>query len=140
MEWREMGGGYCVRVLRDEELIEQLTAFAAERGIKAGSISGIGAVKDVELGFYELETKTYHRKVFAEDHELVSLVGNVSLVDGQPFIHAHVTIGAPDYTIYGGHLFKANIAVTGEFIVRPLEGEVHRALDEGCGLNLWSLG
>lgn len=139
MEWREMGDGYCVRLGRDEEVIEQLTAFAAERGISAGSILGIGAVKDVELGYYELETHTYHRKQFPADHELVNLTGNVSLVEGKPFIHAHVTIGDADYTARCGHLFRALIAVTGEFVVRPLPGTVERAFDDACGLNLWSM-
>ena len=139
MEWRAMGDGFCVRVIKDEEVIETLTAFMAEHGIGAGSILGIGAVKDVQLGYYELETKTYHRQDFEGDYELVNLSGNVSRVDGKPFVHAHITMGARDFSCYSGHLFRAVIAVTGEFIIRPMQGAIDRAFDEACGLNLWSL-
>lgn len=140
MEWRSMGeDAYCVRIERGEEVIEQLTAFATERGISAGSVSGIGAVMDSELGYYELETKIYHRRPFPEDHELLSLIGNFSRVEGKPYVHAHVTLGGADFKVVGGHLFKAVVAVTVELIVRPLAGEVDRRLDETCGLNLWNL-
>jgi predicted DNA-binding protein with PD1-like motif len=139
MEWREMGDAYCVRLLRDEEVLEQLTDFVTEREITAASILGIGAVKDIELGFYELETRTYHRKELAGDHELVNLTGNLSFVDGKPFVHAHVTVGGPDFRASCGHLFRAVIAVTGEFVVRPMPGQIDRAFDDACGLNLWSM-
>lgn len=140
METRSMGeGAFCVRLERGDEVIASLTAFATEHGIHAGSMSGIGAVMDTELGFYELETQTYHRKTFAEDHELLSLIGNFSRVDGAPFVHAHVTLGGSDFRVVGGHLFKAVVAVTVELVVRPLEGAVDRSLDEACGLKLWSL-
>lgn len=140
MEWRSMGEGtYCVRLEVGDEVIGSLTAFAKERGIYAGGINGIGAVKDTELGYYELETKTYHRREFAPDHELLSLIGNFSRVEGAPFVHAHVTLGGADFKVVGGHLFRAVVAVTVELVVRALPGEIDRHLDEACGLKLWGL-
>lgn len=139
MEVKEMGDSFYVRLLRGEEVLENLTAFVAEREIGAASILGIGAVEDVQLGYYELKTHTYHRKDLEGDYELVNLTGNVSYVEGKPFVHAHVTLGGPDFRALCGHLFRAVVAVTGEFVVRPLPGKVDRAFDEACGLNLWSL-
>ena len=133
-----MGPAYAVRLERGEQLVESLTGFLDERGIGAGSLVGIGALKDVELGYYELERQTYHRKTFREDHELVNLTGNVSVKDGKPFLHAHVTISGPDFQAHAGHLFRAVVAVTVELVVTPLEGRIGREVDKGVGLALWS--
>jgi hypothetical protein len=140
MKCKEMGDSFYVCLSRGEEVLETLTAFFAERDIEAASILGIGAVEDVQLGYYELKTHTYHRKDLEGDYELVNLTGNLSFVEGKRFVHAHVTLGGPDFMALAGHLFRAVIAVTGEFVIRPMEGKVDRAFDEACGLNLWNLG
>ena len=140
MEWHPMGERYTLRLERGEEVIGALTEWVKERGITAASMVGIGALEQVELGYYELPTKTYHRHTFPEDYELLNLTGNVSLLeDGETFVHAHVTIGGRDYSTKGGHLFSARVAVTVELVLTPLPGQIRRAFDEACGLKLWRL-
>jgi predicted DNA-binding protein with PD1-like motif len=139
MKTNKQGSAYYVQVQRGEQVIASLTAFAKEHGLGAGSVVGIGAVTKVELGYYELPTRTYHRKTFSEEYELVNLTGNFSLVDGEPFVHAHVTIGDAEYRAHCGHLFEAEVAVTGEFVVTPLEGAVNREQDDSVGLKLWCM-
>jgi predicted DNA-binding protein with PD1-like motif len=68
--------------------------------------------------------------------ELVSLTGNVTWVDDAPLIHAHAVLAGPDYVAYGGHLFSAEIAVTGEVSIAPFTTRVCRKPDERTGLNL----
>lgn len=139
MNVSQHGNSYYVQVTKGERVIASLTAFAKEHGLGAGTISGIGALTDVELGFYELGTKTYHRETFSDAFELLNLTGNISVVDGEPFVHAHVTLGDAEYRARGGHLFEAEVEVTGEFVVTPLEGTVQRDMDEQIGLKLWCL-
>jgi predicted DNA-binding protein with PD1-like motif len=53
--------------------------------------------------------------------------------DGEPFCHAHVTISGLDFISHSGHLFQADIAVTGEFFLQPLP-RIERVFDEQTGL------
>ncbi len=131
--------GYLLRLERDEEVTESLTRLQEEKEIRAGIISGLGGVADAELGFYDLPAKTYLRRVIPGNLELVHYLGNVTLVDGKPFIHAHAVVSGRDYQAYSGHFFKARVAVTGEFVVRPADWRVSRVLDDFTGLKLMDL-
>ncbi len=123
-------------VAKDEALVASITRFAKELNLKGGMISGIGAVKDVELGYYELEKKEYIRKTFSgEDYELISLSGNISLRDGETYVHVHTTIGDSHFQVFGGHLFEAVVAVTAEIFITPLGQMPVRVLDSCLGLS-----
>jgi predicted DNA-binding protein with PD1-like motif len=89
----------------------------------------------VELGYYHLEEKDYHRKTFSEmDYELISLTGNLSLKEGKPYIHVHAALGDNQFRVFGGHLFEANVAVTAEVSIIPLGKMPVRELDPRLGL------
>ena len=62
---------YLIRLYKDEDLFSALEEFAVAEELSAGMLKGIGALKEVELGFYHLETKTYDRKEFNGDFELL---------------------------------------------------------------------
>jgi hypothetical protein len=130
---------FFVYLERDEPVLATLTDVCRRHQIQAGWVTGIGAVKAVELGVYDLKTRTYTRRMFPETHELVSFQGNIALKDGEPFIHAHITIGNHDFELVGGHLFEMQVAVVGEFIIRKREVTVRRELDPEIGLATWCL-
>jgi predicted DNA-binding protein with PD1-like motif len=71
--------------------------------------------------------------------EVVSLVGNVSIKDGQPFTHIHVTLGKRDLSIVGGHFNDAVVHPNLEVWLRAESETVERTLDESCGLYLMDL-
>ena len=131
---------YLVRLDRGEEIIESLASFARKKELGSGWISGIGAVHSTELGYFELETRTYHRRKVDQELELTNLTGNITWSEGAPVIHAHATLSGPDYTALGGHLFAATIAVTGEFQIIAMPSEVQRSVDDVSGLKLISGG
>jgi predicted DNA-binding protein with PD1-like motif len=139
MDYKESKGSYFIRLYKDENVFSTLEAFAKERSFSCGTLNGIGALKNCELGFYHLDTKTYDRKLFPEEAELLSLAGNLSLLEGKPFFHIHTVLGASDFSTYGGHLFNADVAVTAEIIFRPLDLEIERTKDEEIGLNLLNM-
>ncbi|MEH0862160.1 PPC domain-containing DNA-binding protein [Halobacteriovorax sp. DPLXC-1] len=130
---------YLIRLYKDEDLFSALEEFAVAEELSAGMLKGIGALKEVELGFYHLETKTYDRKEFNGDFELLSLDGNLSYLDGRPFFHIHTVLGDEDFSCKGGHLFRAKVAVTTEIYFFPITQRIERKMDEEIGLNLLSL-
>ena len=46
-----------------------------------------------------LEKKVYVKQEFGSDYELLSLIGNVSLVDNKPFIHTHISFSDTNSSI-----------------------------------------
>ena len=130
-------GKVLIIVPKGEKLVATLTRELTELKIKGGLISGLGALKDVELGYYHLEEKSYLRKTFSEmDYELISLTGNLALKDGSPFIHVHAALGDDKFQVFGGHLFEAVVAVTVEVTVVPLGIFPVREMNAAIGLGL----
>lgn len=122
---------------KDEPVIKSLTEIITNSNIKGGSITGIGAIKNVEIGYYELEDQNYIRRTFDHgDYELISFIGNISLKNNLPFVHAHISMGAKDFNVLGGHLFEAITAVTAEFYITPFDQMPQRELDKSIGLDL----
>lgn len=139
MEVRQSGENYLVYIKKDESVMASLTEVCSTNEIKNGQVSGIGAVKDIEIGAYDLKTKSYIKKQFLDIYELISFQGNITLKDGNPFIHSHITIGNHKLNTLGGHLFEMKVAVVGEFIIRKIYSDAYRKLDEEIGLPVWCL-
>ena len=49
-----------------------------------------------------------------------------------------MTMSDANYQVFGGHLFEAKIAVTGEIWIIPADIDVDRVKDDTIGLNLLS--
>lgn len=139
MQYKRDEGTYLISLDQNEKIMKTLTVFCKEKNILNGQLSGIGAIKDIELGAYILEKKEYVKEIFSDTWELSSLQGNVLLKDGAPFIHAHITISDHHFNAKGGHLFEASVAVAGEFILRRINLEAVRQLDSNIGLACMSL-
>ena len=107
--------------------------------LKFGWISGIGAIYNAHIGFYDTENKRYISKVFEEDCELLSISGNVTYLESEYFIHTHVSISNQNFKTFGGHLFDAQIAAAGEFKISLFDCKIDRKLSTDIGLNLWCM-
>lgn len=141
MNVRDTEGGFIVRLDRGERVMASLTDFCKRRGIAGGFLWGLGAVKEAEIGYYNLATREYYFKRIPEDREVASLTGNIALVDGAPFIHAHAVLSAMDESLscVGAHLKEAEVAVTLEVFVIPFNTPLSRAYDDAVGLKLLTL-
>jgi predicted DNA-binding protein with PD1-like motif len=131
--------GYMVRCEIGDEVVSALAAFAAQNKIHSGAISGIGALKDPELGYYDIHTRSYIRRKFDGDYELVGLSGNFARLGDETILHCHAAFSDNEFRVIGGHLFSAGVAVTGEFYIRPGGVEIARGPDPVTGLNLLRL-
>ena len=122
------------------DLLEELTNVCTERDVKLGRIEAIGAVQKARIGFYNQETRTYQFSTLDHPLEIVNLVGNISLKDGNPFVHAHVTLADEAGKSYGGHLAPGTVVFACEFILEAFDGPTfNRCPDEETGLPLWSM-
>lgn len=139
MQFKRVNDIYQVYLEKGESVVNTLTNFCKEQNILNGYISGIGAVNKIELGSYDSVSKEYIKKSFKEDHELITYQGNIMLLDDEPFIHAHITIGNHNMEIFGGHLFSMNVAVVGEFIIHKIDGNSKRTFNDEIGLATWNL-
>lgn len=136
MESKKITDGYLVRCDIDDEVVSALTKFAADNKISSGTVIGIGALKDIVLGYFDLAKKEYLRKEFYGTYELLSLSGNFARMDSEVVLHCHAVISDAECSVTGGHLFSGLIAVTGEFYIRPGKEEIIREHNELTGLNL----
>jgi predicted DNA-binding protein with PD1-like motif len=122
------------------DLLEELTKVAAERSVRLGRIEAIGAVQKAKIGFYNQETQTYQYSSFDHAMEITKLAGNISVKDGNPFVHAHITLADAEGKAYGGHLATGTIVFACEFLIEAFNGPVfERHLDKETGLSLWLL-
>ncbi|MBC8589001.1 PPC domain-containing DNA-binding protein [Paratissierella segnis] len=136
MDYRKFGNKYVVRLEKGEEIVSSLKELSRKEKISLGRISGIGAVGEVEIGYFETKIKEYHSKVLKGDMEILNLNGNISEMNNEVYLHLHITIADDNLNAVGGHLNSAIISATGEIVIDVIEGKVDRELDEDIGLNL----
>ena len=122
------------------DLLEELTDVCRKNSVQLGRVQALGAVRKARIGFYDQETRTYQFATLDRPMEIVNLTGNVSLKDGEPFVHAHVTLADETGDACGGHLAPGTIVFACEFVLEAFDGPVFaRATDKETGLPLWSL-
>ncbi|MCD8787414.1 PPC domain-containing DNA-binding protein [Staphylococcus gallinarum] len=139
MVYQEDNNTIVLVLEQGEDIVEAVTDIARDKNGKFGTVSGIGACSEVELNFYNLETKTYEKKLIQEPLELTSLLGNISHIDDQPFAHLHATFGTNKYETYSGHLSKATVSATAEIVITMTNLDINRKFNDKIGLNLLNL-
>ena len=136
MKIRRNETGFLVVLDVGDEVIASLKKLADAERIGEASFTAIGAVRDVVLGYIDLDSKTYlRRELGADSMELVSAIGNLARLDGEPVVHCHATVGDREMRVYGGHLFQAVASVTVEIFLRVFDGEINRRFDPESGAN-----
>ena len=128
---------YAVSLDNHVSIVEALTDFCVKKRIKAGVVSGIGAISSATFRFLDPATKQYVDKTFDEQMEITNLTGNLSVKDGKPYLHLHATAGRRDYTCVGGHLLDARVNGACELMVHRFWQRFGRRFDEETGLNLY---
>jgi uncharacterized protein len=139
---REVNGVKCLmgRLAHGADLLDELTSVCTANGVTLGWVHALGALQKARLGYYD-QNKQEYRYIDLDRHlEITNLVGNVSLKDGKPIVHAHVTLADDRGNAFGGHLAPGTIIFACEFCLQILDGpEFSRALDAQTGLPLWKM-
>ena len=139
MNFRIDNSQVLITLAKGDYINQTFESFSEIKGIGCAWLNGIGALENPEIGYYSIEDKSYHRKHFKGEFELTSLIGNITIKDGKPFAHTHITFSDTDYKVYGGHLFDAKITAAGEFLIQLGTEDITREMNHNIGLSLWCL-
>lgn len=120
------------------DLLEGLTQAAKDREITTAWINVIGAVRRFAYGYYDQQKKEYVTLTHDGELELSAAMGNVTLKDGEPFVHMHVLCSKEDGSTIGGHLMAGTEVFVCEAMFQVFRGEGPvREPDEETGLPMW---
>ena len=123
-------------VKRGEELVGNLTEFARKEKVKGGWIFIVGACDELEVGYYDLKSKSYEFKKHEEELEILNLQGNLSWNGDNPAVHLHGTFAGADGKAFGGHVKSLKVSITCEVFIHDWFGsdKIERKLDDSIGL------
>ena len=139
MNYKRISNKILLSLQKGDEIFNSINKVIDKEKLTCGWISGLGAFENILLGAYPLHKKDYIKKKFEDEYEITSLVGNISIKEGEPFIHIHVTMSDMNFKAYGGHLFSAYIAATCEIMIEIIDYKLYRSKSEKIGLHLWDL-
>jgi len=126
------------RLNKGEDLLAELKRVCRENGITRGSVQVIGAMERAELGYYHQDKREYESFPIEQHVEILAGVGNVSFLDGEIFVHLHLTLSDKECKCLGGHAMEGNIIFAAEAVITEIPGEaLTRVYDEPTGLKLW---
>ena len=138
MQYKRFGNTCMLRIDLGEDIVESLKKLCEDEQILLGRVEAIGATDHAVIGVYDLAKKEYYPETIDEFMEIASLNGNITAMDGKPYIHLHATLADQKHVIHGGHVLEMRVGATCEMFVTVFEGEVKRRKDEGLGINLWT--
>ena len=134
----QQGRIFVGRLPHGGDLINSIEEFCKKALIQMATFSVIGAVSSATIGAYDQKQQVYVTSKEEAPLEIVSCIGNVSLKDGKPFIHAHILLADEQGKTIGGHLFSETIIYAGEINLQELTGKpMERTYDNNTGLMLW---
>lgn len=140
MKFKKINSDYVIKMDKGDDLVKEITQLCKNENIKGGYFTGIGAVSNVKLGWFNPVEKVYNIKDVNEYLEITSLVGNVGrLSNGDVLVHNHITLSDKNYNIIGGHLFEGKVSLAVEIFLRDLGEELEKAPDEEFHLNFLKL-
>jgi len=126
------------RLATGSDLVDEIEHFCSEHSVRAGWVSLVGAVRRVAFAHYDQAAHRYLEMASDRHRELSGFVGNISLRDDRPFLHAHATFADDSGATVGGHLLRGTEVFVGELIITELtDVSLVRTLDEETGLALW---
>ena len=140
MKWRKLSGEseatYALVFDTGDEVKGELVRFARASFVSTARFSGIGALSDVVLGYFDPAERRYRPIPIDEQVEVVSLFGDVTLEADDPKVHAHLVVSDANGLARGGHLLTAHVRPTLEIILIESPSHLRRHFDAASGLAL----
>jgi len=134
------GRRFIGRLPHGQDLIRSIEDFCKEVSIQMATFTVIGAVSSVTLGSYDQKQQVYVTYSKEAPFEILNCIGNISLKDGIPAVHAHIVLADMHGKTSGGHLFSETMLFAGEIDLLELTGiPMERAYDDITGLMLWKV-
>lgn len=137
MEYRKIENTIIARIDRGESISEKLRLIAEKENIKTAFVSGIGAADHLEIGCYEVGKKEYIKYIYNGDFEITSLLGNITTMDGNFYLHLHINAADEKGKTYAGHFNEGIIGGTCELQIQIVDTTIERQYDEETGINIF---
>lgn len=99
----------------------------------------MGAVKFAKIAFYNQTKHEYLANLLDYSQEIASCIGNISLKEGEPFVHAHVVLADKNGNTKAGHLLECKVFAAEVHVTELLGQKVERKKDMQTGLSLWEM-
>jgi predicted DNA-binding protein with PD1-like motif len=130
---------YAEIFAKGDEIMSGLTEFALREELVAGHFTAIGALERARFGWFDRAQNAYRNIPIDEQVEMISLIGDVGLVNGAPQIHAHGAVGFPDGQMRGGHILEAVVWPTLELFLTAYRTPLIKTHDAETNLSLFDL-
>ncbi len=127
---------YAVIFRPGDEPFAGLTEFAEKYHVQSAHFTAIGGFHDAKLAWFDLDKKMFRVIPIDQQVEVVSLVGDIALLDGKPQVHMHCVVGLPDGTTRGGHILDAHVTPLLEVFVTSDPVPLVKKRDPAHGLTL----
>lgn len=121
---------------RGDEFVGALTTFAKQNSIRGAHFTGLGAFEKSTIAWWSWTTKQYEKHDIDEQVEVLSIVGDITIFEGDVRLHAHVTLGRRDLSTIGGHLFSGIVRPTLEVQLTDYGITLERKTDPASTLPL----
>jgi len=115
---------------------EDIISLARRDKIHTARFEAIGGVDRLQLAYFNHETKKYEEQEYTEFLEVTTLLGNVTVKEGKPFLHVHGNFGRKDRSVIGGHVMSARVFPILEAVLTPTTNRALRRFDDDLGLNV----
>jgi uncharacterized protein len=136
----QQGRWMLARLDCGSEIVASISGLASDMGLTVGTFSVVGALSRAEIGFYDQSEHQYKKIVVDEPVEIASCLGNISLKDGKPFVHAHAVLSLSDCRTLGGHLNSGSVFAAEVSLTELTGSSLVREHDPLTGLFLWGNG
>ena len=121
---------YVVVLAKDDEVMSGLTDFARQNKVTSASFNAIGAFSHATVAWFDDSKKEFKLNPINQQVELVSMIGNITLVNDEPAVHTHVSVASSDGTMRGGHVINAFVFPTLEVFMTVYPTALHKERDE----------
>jgi uncharacterized protein len=134
----ENGGAknYAIILAKGDEVMSGLTDFARQNKVTSASFTAIGAFSHATVAWFDDSRKEFKLIPIEQQVELVSMIGDIALVNDQPAVHTHVAVASSDGTVRGGHVINAFVFPTLELFMTVYPTPLHKESDKATGLKL----
>ncbi|CAN5691239.1 DNA-binding protein [soil metagenome] len=139
MRFQRFESRYQVRLEDGDRIAESLLALLRAERIGYAAIAGLGALRWASISYWNARSGEYEVHEFDEQVELVGLVGNAALRDGEPALHLHATLGRADLSLLGGHFNEAIVHPNTELWISPEPEPVIRVVEPESNMPLMQL-
>jgi uncharacterized protein len=127
---------YAIILAKGDEVMSGLTDFARQNKVTSASFTAIGAFSHATVAWFDDSRKEFRLIPIEQQVELVSMIGDIALVNDQPAVHTHVAVASSDGTVRGGHVINAFVFPTLELFMTVYSTPLRKESDEATGLKL----